>query len=119
MQRLHDICTDLHTIIKRDRIFAGDNARSSHISRTRRDACLTFTASQWVATSRATTREVFILLELWHIRYVGSLPAPQMSSGETSGPEIIALITGLPSSLFPALVALKASIDCSKESTLR
>lgn len=32
----------------------------------------------------------------------------------TSGPEIIALITPLPSSLFPARVALKATIASSK-----
>lgn len=36
------------------------------------------------------------------------------ASGDTPGPEIIALITPLPSSLFPARVALNAVIASSK-----
>lgn len=37
------------------------------------------------------------------------------SSAETSGPDIMALITGFPSSDFPAWVALKASMAWLKE----
>lgn len=40
-------------------------------------------------------------------------------STATPGPEITALITGFPSGLFPALVALNASTACSKANLVK
>lgn len=59
---------------------------------------------------------IYIIVHKQHVTFVTStrLSSLYAASGDTPGPEIIALMTPLPSSLFPARVALNAAIASSK-----